>query len=409
MQITLYSFVSALFWSSLWIIVIYVLRRTRWKQSLGILPIMLAYLFCAARLLLPLTFPLELVTEEGAPYYYCNLFLRKRAMLTYNPVLLALAIVWLAGFCVFLVRYIRQYRRAIRIIERYAEPWDERAQTVLEQIQRQTERAIKIKGYTVAHISSAFSVGVLRKRIILPDKDYTEADLRYILTHEYTHFLHYDTLTKLLTTLFGIIFWWNPIARLLQRDWEQVIELKCDQFVTAPLNAQERAAYLRTILSMIKQSDQKRLPFAEDSLTLFQSNVENAEDNMKERFAAVTTYPERRKKINASVIFTSVFATLFFISYFVFPPKADDSSPYFEKYFSRDAAYILCDPSGTYWICINDDVADMSQDSNGTRWLHIDGMEPIPISTLVQEFIDNPTAHDSTDVKVNYPSPKAPS
>ena len=151
MQITLYSFVSALFWSSLWIIVIYVLRRTRWKQSLGILPIMLAYLFCAARLLLPLTFPLELVTEEGAPYYYCNLFLRKRAMLTYNPVLLALAIVWLAGFCVFLVRYIRQYRRAIRIIERYAEPWDEHAQTILEQIQRQTGRAIPIQGYTLPH------------------------------------------------------------------------------------------------------------------------------------------------------------------------------------------------------------------------------------------------------------------
>ena len=57
MQITLFSFISALLWSSLFIIVIYLVRRTRFRPHFGVLTMVLLYLFCAARLLLPLEFP----------------------------------------------------------------------------------------------------------------------------------------------------------------------------------------------------------------------------------------------------------------------------------------------------------------------------------------------------------------
>ena len=56
---------------------------------------------------------------------------------------------------------------------------------------------LKVQGYTAANIESAFGIGVIHKRIILPDKDYTEAELRYVLLHEYTHFLKHDTVVKL--------------------------------------------------------------------------------------------------------------------------------------------------------------------------------------------------------------------
>lgn len=125
-------------------------------------------------------------------------------------------------------------------MEHYAGQWDERTNALLEQVQQQTGRKITVQGYTALNIESAFGMGVLHKRIILPDRDYTETELRYVLLHEYTHFLNHDTVVKLLVTLFCMIFWWNPVVYLLQKDLEQTLEIKCDLSVARTLDEQER-------------------------------------------------------------------------------------------------------------------------------------------------------------------------
>ncbi|WP_418985612.1 M56 family metallopeptidase, partial [Agathobaculum butyriciproducens] len=256
MQITIFSFLSALLWSSLLIIAIYLLRHTQFKQHFGVLSMVLLYLFCAVRLFLPLEFPHTLIAEDDVVYpYIYNLLTRERTMLANKSLTLVLCTVWILGFCVLLFRYARQYRKAIRSVERYAEPWDEQTNALLKQVQQQTRRTIKVQGYTAASVESAFGIGVIHKRIILPDKDYTEAELHYVLLHEYTHFLNHDTIVKLLVTLFCIIFWWNPVVYLLQKDLEQNLEIKCDLSVARTLCSKERAAYLRTILALMKQSD----------------------------------------------------------------------------------------------------------------------------------------------------------
>ena len=45
MQVTMFSFLSALLWSSLLIVAIYLLRHTRFKQHFGVLSMVLLYLF----------------------------------------------------------------------------------------------------------------------------------------------------------------------------------------------------------------------------------------------------------------------------------------------------------------------------------------------------------------------------
>ena len=235
MQITIFSFLSALLWSSLLIVAIYLLRHTRFKQHFGVLSMVLLYLFCAVRLFLPLEFPHTLIAEDDVVYpYIYNLLTRERTMLANKSLTLVLCTVWILGFCVLLFRYARQYRKAIRSVERYAEPWDEQTNALLKQVQQQTRRIIKVQGYTAASVESAFGIGVIHKRIILPDKDYTEAELHYVLLHEYTHFLNHDTIVKQLVTLFCIIFWWNPVVYLLQKDLElgnQMRPVRCTNTV----------------------------------------------------------------------------------------------------------------------------------------------------------------------------------
>lgn len=354
MQITIFSFLSALLWSSLLIVAIYLLRHTRFKQHFGVLSMVLLYLFCAVRLFLPLEFTHTLIAEDNVVYpHIYDLLTQKRDMLANAPIGLILCAVWILGFCELLFRYLWQYRKAIHSVERYAEPWDERTNTLLRQVQQQTRRTIKVHGYTATSVESAFGIGVIRKRIILPDKDYTEAELRYVLLHEYTHFLNRDTIVKLLVTLFCTIFWWNPVVYLLQKDLEQNMEIKCDLSVARTLCSRERAEYLRTILTLMKQSDRKhRIPFA--AAALFKND---AEAEIKERFETVMAYSVNQHHLVINAIFVGVFTVLLIASYTVLPqPKFE--APSSEKTgrieFDNTNAYVLRDNNGLYWICIAD-------------------------------------------------------
>lgn len=355
MQITIFSFLSALLWSSLLIVAIYLLRHTRFKQHFGVLPMVLLYLFCAVRLFLPLEFSHTLIAADDVIYpYIYNLLTQKHIMLANKPLVLILCAVWLLGFCVLLFRFARQYRKAIRSVEHYAEPWDERTNTLLKQVQQQTHRTIKVHGYTATSVESAFGIGVIRKRIILPNKDYTEAELRYVLLHEYTHFLNHDTVVKLLVTLFCIIFWWNPVVYLLQKDLEQNLEIKCDLSVARTLCSKERAEYLRTILALMKQSDRKhRIPFA--AAALFRTDADAA---IKERFETVMAYSANRRNRVASAVFTSVFTVLLIASYTVLPQPQFEAPKSTEPQtvdFNSDTAYIKQDHVGEYWLCIQNE------------------------------------------------------
>lgn len=100
MQITIFSFLSALLWSSLLIVALYLLRHTRFKQHFGVLSMVLLYLFCAVRLFLPLEFPHTLIAADGVIYpHIYNLLTRERDMLANKPLVLILCAAWLLGFC----------------------------------------------------------------------------------------------------------------------------------------------------------------------------------------------------------------------------------------------------------------------------------------------------------------------
>ena len=138
MQITLFSFISALLWSSLLIIVIYLVRRTRFRPHFGVLTMVLLYLFCAARLLLPLEFPHTAIVSDSVVYPRIYSFLtRKPEPVTHLPVGLLLCAIWLFGTVFLLIRYALQCRKAIRAA-RQARPWDSRTASLLSEIRRQT-------------------------------------------------------------------------------------------------------------------------------------------------------------------------------------------------------------------------------------------------------------------------------
>jgi hypothetical protein len=75
-------------------------------------------------------------------------------------------------------------------------------------------------------------VGLLRPCVIVPTGllgHHNEADLQAVLAHEKSHIDRADPLSALLQRMIIVIFWWNPLLRLLARHIDESREMACDE------------------------------------------------------------------------------------------------------------------------------------------------------------------------------------
>ncbi|WNX85277.1 M56 family metallopeptidase [Agathobaculum sp. NTUH-O15-33] len=372
MKITLFSFFSAIFWSGILIIAIYFLRKTQYKRYFGMFTIVLLYLFCAVRMFFPLEFSHVYIINDQTVYPQIYKALTSDGGFgTGISLLRVVGAVEISVFAFLLIRYIANYHKALKTIKRYAAlVRSERTQDILGEIKRLTKKNLDVSVLTVSNIDTPFGFGIFRKMILLPRKDYTDEELRYILLHEYTHLINRDILVKLLVSLFCMFFWWFPVSHLLKRDLEQTLEIKCDLSVSNHLNMSERASYLQTIVNTLNNNkSQNTLPYAATALLAGRKNT-NIE--VRERFKMVTNYGTGRIRHVINVLIVCVFGLLLILSYSVI------SQPSFEAPESTEPDAVDFDPSNAY----------IQREADG-YWLYIDDIPQVPIKEDEAEFYRN--------------------
>lgn len=96
-----------------------------------------------------------------------------------------------------------------------------------------------------------FTVGFLQNIIYLPDADYQEKDLWYIIRHELTHCASRDTQAKLLFVIVSAVHWFNPFVWLMKYLADQDMELACDEKVLKNTSKEERSEYGEVLMSYI--------------------------------------------------------------------------------------------------------------------------------------------------------------
>ena len=96
-----------------------------------------------------------------------------------------------------------------------------------------------------------FTVGFLRNTVFLPDTDYQEKDLQYIIRHELVHCAGKDTQMKVLFVIVNAVHWFNPFAWLMKSLVDQDMELACDERVLADTSRKERSEYGELLMSCI--------------------------------------------------------------------------------------------------------------------------------------------------------------
>ena len=290
MTVSLWGLGMALVSGTVLLLLFHVLRvpLRRW---LGVSGALAFSLLGGMRLLFPveILLPVEVIPSVSVPL--------PEASSGMVPLLLG---VWGAGALLCLGLFFRKYGTMSRRLARHGRtlPLCEAA------VSRYASQNLQV--LYCPEVSVPLGVGLFRKRIFLPREDYSQEELSVILRHESTHFQKGDLWIKFLLCVFCCLFWWNPAVYLLQKDVEQLLELRCDASVTRNLTKAEKNAYLTVLLNAVKHAASR-----EDNTLSFvgaQLFSTRRHSSLAERFREVMAKPTPQKKgrVCASVFLVTV-------------------------------------------------------------------------------------------------------
>lgn len=316
MEVSLSSFIICSLSTGLFAVILYlILKNDKYLSQTGILSTWLFALFIIFRGCLPFQLNFSslsstYLSSEVIPFLnsyavipfvstrFCTLSLRT-----------VLVLLWIAGFLVFTIKRSLSYlicRRKLRKMA-YTPSAD------LEMIFQSASYAVLHKKINcrilVTNLVTVPAVfGICRYTILLPDLSYSESELYYIFCHELTHIHFRDSVAKLLCSLCGSIFWWNPlVSRLLPALLQQIQELHVDHMMCRTLSKKEKFPYLDCLgKSLVHTTSRQniKLPLAH---TLCQNTSER-------QFVQRLSFIMHTPKKSSSLLFLLIVLLLLFVS-----------------------------------------------------------------------------------------------
>lgn len=151
--------------------------------------------------------------------------------------------------------------------------------------------------YLVSALPSPCLFGVLRPAVYLNEKALQSPDtLRFVLAHEQTHARHLDPLWSLLRGVCLTVYWFDPLVWLAAVLSREDCELACDEGTLRALGADERAAYGKTLLTLVPVCDKPQNPL------LGATTMTSGKRSLKERITRIAE--DRQAK--AAAVFAAV-------------------------------------------------------------------------------------------------------
>ena len=317
MHVSEYSIWMTVWCSSFLILIFYILRKKSFLIDIcSVSGVIILYIFCLIRMAIPVEFSWTKVISGGEIYriFYKAVHLKTISYVYVNDLIY---LVWSFGTTIFIVRYINQYIKLQKYVDKLPNVNDERINQIISKVSKgRVPRVVRTK--TVG-IPCCF--GVIHQSIILPEKEYTDEELYYILVHECAHLQNQDILTKALTNVLCALYWWNPIVYLLKKDLNQSLEIRCDSLVTKGISKEQRADYLSAMLSLYKDYALSNEKYDAPVMQLF----ENHSESMIERFEMVAGY--KNKKVWMSNLITIAVAIGILVISYSFIVQAKFEAP----------------------------------------------------------------------------------
>jgi len=101
-------------------------------------------------------------------------------------------------------------------------------------------------------------IGFFKPEIILPDREYSDAEFQSVLRHELIHLRRRDIVVKWLSVTVCALHWFNPAVWLARREIDHACELSCDEAVIRDLDSNGKQDYGNTLIAVAADTNASR-------------------------------------------------------------------------------------------------------------------------------------------------------
>ncbi|AOY74542.1 M56 family metallopeptidase [Clostridium formicaceticum] len=301
MSITIFSFITSIFWCNIYIAMIaFMRRRNSFLIHFSIAPLALLTVTSIFRLLCSVELPATVVLPSEIILPAVINFLTMSLFTAFDGVVViriydVLLVVWVVGSIYNLQKYICQLIQLNNSVGVVDGTRDMRIILCMDEIIAKSQKNMKVKIIQSKEISIPMITGFFKPTIYLPDIQFSDGELKNILLHEWTHFLHKDTWIKLSMYLISSVFWWNPFVHLLKHELNHVLEIQCDLSITSQMDEKDRIRYLESILKVMKSTGKKNFQHTipVNSTALISTSKTK---KIQQRFRLVLEYDGKKKQ-----------------------------------------------------------------------------------------------------------------
>lgn len=162
--------------------------------------------------------------------------------------------IWVAGMICLLFYFMYTYAREYQAFKRCVPVQNEIAKRLI----RKRNYIRNIRLYEGEAFKTPVTYGVLFPKIVLPKGLDTASrmDLRNMIVHELEHIRKFDVLKRYLLAAFLCLHWFNPLAWIMYRLYQEDQEIACDERVLRRMKKEKGKHYIYTMIKM--SVDEKR-------------------------------------------------------------------------------------------------------------------------------------------------------
>lgn len=221
---------------------------------------------------------------------------------------------WLIGIVVKLMLYFRQIRMTHNYILIYGKksPNQEKYNTILNEICKKHGKENHFRILELPDLNSPMVFGIRNPYILLPDSlSFDEKGMYYVLSHEASHHFRHDILLKCAVHILSIVYWWNPVCYILNKQVALLLEMRVDDTLTNVDDKTTTSEYLNCLLALAEQAQEKKVMQTPLSLSFTQLD----KDILTKRFHMLLNRKQPRNHI-FNIVLLSTVIFLYALSYF---------------------------------------------------------------------------------------------
>lgn len=236
--------------------------------------------------------------------------------------------IWLGVTLALAIRNVILYFKASRTINKMSCPCtDKVALNICRDMAKRLGIGKRVNVMVEKDVSSPFLFGIFKTKIIIPDRRFTDEELKMVFAHELTHLKHHDLHIKLLGVAVGCLHWFNPLVHIIRRSLNTACEWCCDEAVLRTLKLNDQKDYGRLIISVIEGSSIGIAPYS--------TSMASAKKNIKRRLSKIAGFREVTRLLRTAGIMLAACLSVCSLTVFGFAQAAtilpEEIAPIFES------------------------------------------------------------------------------